>query len=418
MEEKNNSTIIVADLKVKRHELEQIVSEAKARFDEAQRKIEGIDFVLGLSGQRSSPVQEKGENLTTKQAIVKLLRDAKRSLTRDEVFEGIGQFGLRSSKNTVMQSLSVLSLNRSTGVVRPKQGKYRYKEPSTLRLHYMRFTIQDFQERFHNDTACLQYLFDTRFGKDYACPKCSKIGQFYLVKGRRCFACSCGEHQVYPVAGTVFEGSGTSLKTWFYAMFEMSKCKNGISAKELQSRVGVAYGTALRMARKIRKLMTQSPMTLEGTVEADETYIGGKDKYRGRSTQKKSVVFGIVQRKGRVKMKHVSNVKRTTVMPLIRKNVEIGTNLMTDEFASYKSASIEGYKHDYIKHAEREYVRGDVYTNTIEGVWSQTKRSIDGTFHHVSPSYLQLYLDEFAFRYNYRVLEQPIFETLLERLAA
>lgn len=282
----------------------------------------------------------------------------------------------------------------------------------------MRFTIQDFQERFRDDNACLQYLFSVRYGKDYQCPKCRKTGQFYLVKGRRCFACSCGEHQVYPVAGTVFEGSGTSLKTWFYAMFEMSKCKNGISAKELQSRVGVAYGTALRMARKIRKLMNQSPITLEGTVEADETYIGGKGRFRGRSTKEKSAVFGIVQRKGRVKIKHVSNVKRTTVMPLIRQNVEIGTNLMTDEFASYRSAGLEGYVHNSVQHSAKEYVRGDVHTNTIEGVWSQTKRSIDGTFHYVSPRYLQLYLDEFAFRYNYRVLEEPIFDLLLERLVA
>jgi len=281
----------------------------------------------------------------------------------------------------------------------------------------MKYTIQELQNNFETQEKCLEYIFNWRFGKDYKCPKCPLKGKFSPFHKRRVYTCICG-FQVYPTAGTIFHNSSTPLKSWFYAIFLMSQCKNGISAKELQRHIGVAYGTAMRMTRQIRLLMSQSPMKLEGTVEADETYIGGKgsNNMRGRGAEKKTAVFGTVQRKGRVKAKVVANVKRVTVMPILRSDVELGTDLMTDEFNIYKSASQEGYKHDYVTHSSKQYVRGNVHTNTIEGFWSQLKRSIDGTFHSVSPKYLQFYVDEFAFRYNYRLLDQHLFQTLLERL--
>lgn len=281
----------------------------------------------------------------------------------------------------------------------------------------MKYTKQELENDFGTQEKCLEYLFNWRYGKNYQCPKCPAKGSFSPFQKRRVYVCSCG-FQVYPTAGTIFHNSSTPLKDWFYAIFLMSQCKNGIAAKELQRHIGVAYGTALRMTRQIRLLMSQSPMKLEGTVEADETYVGGKGKnnMRGRGAEKKTAVFGTVQRKGRVKAKVVINVKRATVMPILRSDVQIGSELMTDEFNIYKSASKEGYKHDYIMHSSKQYVRGNVHTNTIEGFWSQLKRSIDGTFHSVSPKHLQLYVDEFAFRYNYRLLDQHLFQTLLERL--
>lgn len=289
----------------------------------------------------------------------------------------------------------------------------------------MKYTIQAFDYQFADNDACLEYLFHYRYGAEYICIKCQRKYSFSRVKNRKTYACICG-FQVYPTSGTIFHNSSTSLKSWFYAIFLMSQCKNGVSAKEIERHVGVSYTTALRMTRQIRLLMGQSPMKLEGTVEADETYIGGENKNKhaekktqgsqGRNTKDKIAVFGVVQRKGRVKAKVVINVKRTTVMPIIRSSVTIGTDLMTDEFNIYKSAQKEGYRHDYVTHSQKQYVRGDVHTNTIEGFWSQLKRSIDGTFHSVSPKYLQLYVDEFAFRYNYRLLDQHLFQTLLERL--
>lgn len=123
----------------------------------------------------------------------------------------------------------------------------------------------------------------------------------------------------------------------------------------------------------------------------------------------------MVERQGEVKATAVANVSSSTISPLIRKNVEIGANLMTDEFRSYNVVGKE-YNHQKITHSAKEYVRGDVHTNTIEGFWSQLKRSIDGTYHQISKKYLQDYVNEFAFRYNHRASEVHLFEILLGKI--
>ena len=198
----------------------------------------------------------------------------------------------------------------------------------------------------------------------------------------------------------------------------MSQNRNGMSAKELQRHLGVTYKTAWRIFTQIRKLMNDKGGKMSGIVEADETYIGGKGKnnLRGRGAENKTPVVGIVERKGRVKAVKTDNVKSSTVMPLLRDNVVVGTKLMTDEYGIYNKASKAGYKHEKIMHGAKEYVRGNVHTNTIEGFWSQVKRSIDGTYHSVSPKYLQSYLNEFAFRYNRKTSSSHLFWHLLERI--
>lgn len=275
----------------------------------------------------------------------------------------------------------------------------------------MKYTIKDFQAQFPDDETCLDYLFEQRFGH------LQDFKKYYRVAKRKCYAHSETATQIHPVAGTIFHKSSTKLTLWFFAIFLMSQSKNGVSAKELQRHLGVTYKCAYRMGQQIRKLMEQGGNNFTGTVEADETYYGANTKMhkRGRGSENKTPIFGVVEREGSVMAKAVPNVKASTVMPLLRQNVQLGTKLMTDEFGIYNKAG-ESFDHQRINHGRKEYVRGEVYTNTIEGFWSQLKRSIHGTYHFVSPRHLQSYIDEFAFRYNHRKTELHIFDLLLQKI--
>jgi len=279
-----------------------------------------------------------------------------------------------------------------------------------------KYSINDFRNDFPDEDVCLDYIFNERYGKDYECPECNKTG-FYRVTGRKCYACSWCGHQLHPLANTIFHKSSTNLWNWFLAIYFMSTSKNGVSAKEIQRQLGVTYKTAWRIQRQIRKLMNADDFQLKGTVELDDTYIGGKKKGKpGRGSENKTVVIGMVERKGEVRAEVVKNLKKNTVIPIIEKNIEKQSNLYSDEFMSYRWLKRYGYDHDVVRHGIQEYVRGKVHTNSIEGFWSQLKRSLSGTYHHVSPKHLQLYVDEFAWRYNHRKSDVPFFQLLLRQM--
>jgi transposase-like protein len=145
---------------------------------------------------------------------------------------------------------------------------------------HLRFTIQDFNERFPDDTACLAALMEMRFpgGISY-CEKCEMERKHYRIAGRPVFSCAYCGTQVSPMAGTIFEKSTTSLRLWFYAMYLMASTRCGISAKQIQRETGVTYKTAWRMFRQIRWLLSEPEIQLDGeAVEVDETYMGGKRK--------------------------------------------------------------------------------------------------------------------------------------------
>ena len=280
----------------------------------------------------------------------------------------------------------------------------------------MKYTIKDFNIDFPDDNACLDYVFDKNYGKDFECLECHKTG-FYRVSDRKCYACAWCSYQIHPLAHTIFHKSSTSLKTWFHAIFLMSTSKNGVAAKEIQRQTGVTYKTAWRMQRQIRMLMKPGNDPLRGTVEIDDTYIGGKRPgKRGRGAEGKTPVFGMVERQGEVKANVVDNLKIRTVKPIISESIEKKSEIFTDEFLSYQNIKNYDYDHDVVKHRIKQYVKGNVHTNTIEGFWSQLKRSIHGTYHSVSPQHLQLYVDEFAYRYNHRKSETPLFYLLMNRV--
>lgn len=267
----------------------------------------------------------------------------------------------------------------------------------------MKYTIKNLRNDFPNDETCLDFIFKNRWPKGLTCPNCEKK-DFYHVKGRKSYACKCG-YQVSPTEGTIFHKSSTPLTLWFHAIFLMSQSKNGVAAKELERQLGVTYKCAWRMAKQIRLLMSDDDGPLGGNeiVELDETYVGGKAKgKRGRGAAKKTPVFGAVERDGKIKTKVVLNVRKLTLMPLIKDMVADNSVIVTDESNSYNDVKNIGHLHESINHSKGQYVDGDVHTNTIEGFWSQFKRSVHGTYHSVSKKHLQLYLDEFSFRYSHR----------------
>ena len=200
----------------------------------------------------------------------------------------------------------------------------------------------------------------------------------------------------------------------------MSVSRNGVASRELQRHIGVTLKTAWRMQVKIKEMMQELPPFMSGEVEADETMVGGRRKgRRGRGAAGKTVVFGKLERSTkRVSTAIVPNVKAATLLPHFTDNVAKGTKLITDELKSYrKIARIEGMEHDTVNHGSGQYVKGTTHTNTIENFWGQLKRSLDGTHHVISPKYLHLYVSEFAFRYNHRLVPVPMFDLLLSRVS-
>lgn len=271
------------------------------------------------------------------------------------------------------------------------------------RLKVMRYTKKQFDAQYPDDDACLESVFQARFGDLKFCPKCAAETTFYRAKKRQCYACQWCGYQLFPLAGTIFRKSTTSLKDWFYAIYLFSVSKNGVSAKELERHLGVTYKTAWRMAKQIRLLMAQSRTTLEGTIEIDETYIGGyRRKLKGRGGRGKVAVIGMVERKGQIRAEATKDVKRPTVHNLMNEYMDKKSPVHTDEYGIYHNLKTLGYDHHVVKHSLKQYVKGDVHTNSIEGFWSLIKRSISGTYCSVSPKYLQSYVDEFVFRYNFR----------------
>lgn len=289
-----------------------------------------------------------------------------------------------------------------------------------------KFTITQFRAAYPDNDACLDKLFQLRY-KNLVCPSCDGDKPFTRVKNRRSYQCpGCG-HQIYPTQGTVFEKSTTPLTYWFQAIFLQTTTRNGVAAKELERQLNICYKTALRMAHQIKILMAKvESKPLSGVIECDEVFIGGLNKFRhadkkvpgsqGRSTKDKTPVLGIMKRGGNIIAKVITDTQKATLQPIINESVvKDASILITDEWWGYRGLE-KDYPHVVMNHAEEEYVRGAFHTNTIEGFWSQLKRTIKGTHIHVSKEHLQKYVDEVAFRYMQRKNQDTMFETILSHV--
>ena len=281
----------------------------------------------------------------------------------------------------------------------------------------MTLTVTDFFRQFPTDDACLEHLWKVRFGDEVECEKCGKVGKFYRLRKEPAYSCPRCGHHIHPMVGTPFAKSRTPLQKWFYAMYLFTTTRHGVAAKELQRQLGVTYKTAWRMGHLIRKHMadTDGEWQLVGTVEVDETYVGGKRSggKRGRGAPNKTVVFGMLERDGDVMANVVPNVRMKTLQPIIEENVVAGSTVHTDELKSYNGLSKAGFDHETVNHGAGEYVDGDCHVNGIEGFWARLKLSIRGTHVHVSGKHLQKYVKEFEYRYNMRKTPDRMFDRLL-----
>ncbi len=274
----------------------------------------------------------------------------------------------------------------------------------------MKYTVKQLMTDFPDDIACLEWLVQYLYPDGIICPKCDEPTKHYRVSGRRSYVCSKCRNHFYPLAGTIFHKSRTPLTDWFHAIYIMSTNKSGTSARQIQREIGVTYKTAWRMMHQIRSMMGNQNARLEGDVEVDEAYIhpnvhkrsSAKQRYGRNGRDVGQILFGAVQRGGDVKIWHVRSSGVRVLQPIILSNVKEGTVVHSDGHKSYVSLPKFGYEHRVTNHEKFEFYTPDSYTQNIENVWSHIKRGIRGVYRHVNPVYLQLYANEFAWRYNHR----------------
>lgn len=271
-----------------------------------------------------------------------------------------------------------------------------------------------------DEAAAVAFLEQRRWNGEAVCPHCSSKTVYAMqdTNGGRSkrflWRCRDCRKQFTVRVGTIFEDSKLPLHKWCYAFWAASTNKNGVAALEICRNLQVTYKTALFMLHRIRWAMAPAvdeANKLGGNyevVEADETYVGGKPRPVGESKRglgtSKTPVFAVVQRGGAVRTKIIANVTAGSLGMALRERVHPKTRLMTDDFKSYKHPGKEYFSHESVVHSQGEYVRGDAYTNTVEGFFSILKRSLNGTYRAVSRKHLHRYLAEFEFRYNGRYL--------------
>lgn len=271
-------------------------------------------------------------------------------------------------------------------------------------------TLQDAFAYYSDPLRCIEYLCKMRWPDGVVvCPTCGRKDVSWLEKQRK-FQCKTRHKkcQFSVRFGTVMEESPIDLGKWLVVQWMIGNCRNGISSYEVARTIGITQKSAWFMLHRLRHGMDDGMGKLSGTVEADETYVGGIPKNqhvkaRKQGYQKNKVpVVGMVERGGRVLAAVVPTTHRTVVEPIIEASVEPGTQIVTDNYPIYDKLQSMGFGHEVIDHTKDKFVRGSIHTNTIENFWSCLKRTIKGTYVAVSPRHLNSYVQEQAFRFNVR----------------
>jgi transposase len=288
------------------------------------------------------------------------------------------------------------------------------------------FSVREFFKRFPDDDACLNHIMDVRFGMRHVCRKCGIESSFHRLSNRRAFSCAHCANHVYPTAGTVFEDTRTPMQSWFYAIYLFVATRHGVSGKELQRQLGVTYKTAWRMGMKIRELIGSIDDfdMMQGHVELDEAYVGGKRSggKRGRGAEGKTIVMGMKEHGGDIRAEVIPNIKKATLREVVKRNVEPGSVVSTDELMSYGLLTDDGYKHGRVTHGEKiwkafDYRTGEWHsTNHVESFWNLFKNSVRSTHVHISEKYMERYLAEFTFRSNHRSMVNGMFDLIVAKV--
>ena len=291
-------------------------------------------------------------------------------------------------------------------------------------------TVTQLATKIQTEADAYLFMESIRWANGIVCPHCGSIAAHYFLKPansesrktrtgsmsyRRVWKCKDCRKQFSVITGTVMHGSKASLRIWLFVIFEMAANKNGIAAFEIQRKYGIANRTAWFMCHRVREAMVRTNQSkMLGIVVADETWIGGEPKFRHANkrigskqgkTDKTPVLSLIDASTGEVRSRVVADVTGKTLRKVIRENVELAqSTLHTDSAGAYDGVGKDMAGHESVNHTIGEYVRQGVSTNKAENYFSQLKRSIDGTHHHVSVEHLPHYLSEFDFRYSTRKL--------------
>lgn len=270
-------------------------------------------------------------------------------------------------------------------------------------------------EAYDTDAECRLALEQLRWPDGVRCLRCDSAS-ISRITTRKQYDCNACRYRFSVTTGTIFNDSHLALPKWFMAVLLMCEAKKGISANQMKRTLGVAHKTAWYLCHRIREAMMEAqPARLGGSVELDETYIGGKVKgYDWRD--RKAVVLGALQRDGRIIVRKGRDISHGEIRRFVVDAVsDAAARIITDEHAAYRGVMDEDTTHESVNHGRKEYVRGDVHTNGIEGAFGLFKRSLVGAFHQVSHKHLDRYLDEFEFKYNNR--KNPfLFRETLTRL--
>ena len=274
-------------------------------------------------------------------------------------------------------------------------------------------------EDFGSERKCRQYLEELRWPNGLSCPRCGGTIISRLAK-RNQFDCDACRYQFSATSGTIFHGSHLPLWKWFLATYLMCEAKKGVSANQLKRTLSISYQTSWYLCHRIRAAMREAfPVPLEGIVEMDETYVGGKERGKGRGYKgNKALVLGAAERGGNVRARVGKRNDRRTLRSFVERYVAENVEAFyTDEWPAYRGIAGKGTRHETVKHSDEEWVRGDVHTNTVEGIWGLFKRSIVGSYHKLSVKHLPAYLGEMEWRFNNR-RNPMLFKHTMERLVA
>lgn len=278
-------------------------------------------------------------------------------------------------------------------------------------------TLFDLFEAFPTEEAAVAHLTAIRWANGKFCPLCgnadeSRIGTLTTTGQHKCYVC---REKFSIKVGTIFQDTKVPLRKWFAAVWLITSHKKGIASTQLAKDIGVTQKTAWFMLHRLRHAARTDSFNapLDGEVEVDETYVGGKEINRPKSKRKgtvgtagKTAVIGAVSRKGEVRAKVITRTNTATLDGFVHETVSPEATLVsTDEHSGYRLLS-RTYKHEVVRHSAGEYVKGEAHTNSIEGFWSLFKRQVNGTHHWLSPKHLDRYVQEMTFRFNRREMAE------------
>lgn len=273
-------------------------------------------------------------------------------------------------------------------------------------------SLAEFLEHFKDEQTCREHFTAIRFRNGAYCPHCGATKIYTFGNGKR-YRCADCKKDFTIITGTVFGETKLPLRKWFIAIYLLANSSKGISSVQLAKHAGMTQKSAWFVDHRLRSAMKQNGGQLQGTIEADETFIGGlsknmhkkkrDEKITGTGGVDKTAVFGMKSREGEVRAQVVPSVGSVELHKALATHVTPGSTLFTDQWVGYRGLKL--YNHSFVNHSAKEYVRGEVHTNSIESFWALFKRAYHGIYHQMSKKHLQKYVDECAFRLNLKSQE-------------